>query len=105
MCYPAPLPSGAENRALCALGRCRAVRGNGDEQPGLAGAHTTTTAREERRRGVSGTGAPEAFADDRQTRRRRGRRCSRVAFIRVAGMAHMGPSCPSWPTESGSMRL
>ena len=38
----------AENRALCALGRCRAVRGNGDQEPKPARAYTTTAGNDAR---------------------------------------------------------
>ena len=38
----------AENRALCALGRCRAVRGNGDQEPKPARAYTTTAGHDAR---------------------------------------------------------
>lgn len=100
---PAPCSSwAAGSRALCAPCRCRVVRGNGDERPRPARAHTTAT--KGRWSGAGALGFLEGHrgraAEQHRRQHRPGpplcrpRRPSRIAGSlqsRVAGGMHGGP--------------
>ena len=92
------------SRALCAPCRCRAVRGNGDEGPRPARAHTAAT-----KGRWSGAGALGRFLEDHRVRAGEQRRSAApsgsLPLCSPPGSSYRDEkNCRPWPHRIGSVR-